>query len=63
MTIPINIRQAMQGNGDNRAVFFEIEPGRLERLAATHSITDVKKMFGQTGKHASIEDMNCTIAA
>ena len=36
---------------------------RFEVVAATHSVTELKGMFGKTAKRVSIEGMNKAIAA
>lgn len=63
ITIPAEVRQAMQVETGDRVEFVEIEPGRYEFFAATRSVTALKGMFGKTVKTVSIDDMNRTIAA
>lgn len=63
ITIPANVRQALQVEAGDRVEFLEVEPGRFELVAATRSITELKGMFGNAGKKVSIEEMNRTIAA
>jgi antitoxin PrlF len=63
ITIPANVRQALQVEPGDRLEFVEVDPGRFEVVAATHSVTELKGMFGKTVKRVSIEDMNKAIAA
>jgi antitoxin PrlF len=63
ITIPANVRQALQVEPGDRVEFVEVEPGRFEVVAATHSVTELKGMFGKANKSVSIEDMNRAIAA
>jgi antitoxin PrlF len=63
ITIPVNVRQALQVEPGDRVEFVEIEPGRFEVVAATHSVKELKGMFGKPAKSVSIEEMNKTIAA
>jgi AbrB family looped-hinge helix DNA binding protein len=63
ITIPADVRQALQVEAGDRVEFLEVEPGRFEVVAATRSVTQLKGMFGKVGKTMSIEEMNRTIAA
>jgi antitoxin PrlF len=63
ITIPADVRQALQVEAGDRVEFLEVEPGRFDVVAATRSITQLKGMFGKPGKTVSIEEMNRTIAA
>jgi AbrB family looped-hinge helix DNA binding protein len=63
ITIPAEVRQALQVEAGDRVEFIEVEPGRFELVAATRSVTELKGMFGKAHKSVSIEDMNRTIAA
>ena len=63
ITIPLNVRQALQVGAGDRVEFVEIEPGRFEVVAVTHSVKSLKGMFGKSAKSVSIEDMNAAIAA
>lgn len=62
ITIPAPIRQALQVEAGDRVEFLEVAPGRYELIAATHSVTELKGMFGKARKGVSIEDMNAAIA-
>ena len=42
--------------------FIQIAPGRYESVAVTHSIKELKVMFGKPSKTISIEEMNKAIA-
>lgn len=63
ITIPADVRQALQVEAGDRVKFLEVEPGRFEVVAATRSVTELKGMFGKAGKTVSIDEMNRTIAA
>jgi hypothetical protein len=42
--------------------FVQIAEGRYEFVAATHSVQELKGMFGKPAKPVSIDDMNKAIA-
>jgi len=63
ITIPANVRQALQVESGDRVEFVEVQPGRFEVIAATRSVTELKGMFGKPTKSVSIADMNKVIAA
>ena len=63
ITIPAKVRRALQIEPGDRVEFVEVDPGRFEVVAATHSVTELKGMFGKATKRVSIEDMNKAIAA
>ena len=63
ITIPADVRQALQVEAGDRVEFLEVEPGRFEVVAATRSVTELKGMFGKARKNVSIEEMNRMIAA
>ena len=62
ITIPVNVRQALQVDTGDRVEFVEIEAGRYEFVAATRSVTELKGMFGKAKRVVSIEEMNRAIA-
>ena len=63
ITIPVAVRQALGVAPGDRVEFIEIEPGRYEFMAATHSVTALKGMFGTPRKRVTIAEMNAAIAA
>ena len=63
ITIPAKVRQALQVESGDRVEFVEVGSGRFEVVAATHSVTELKRMFGKVAKRVSIEDMNKAIMA
>jgi AbrB family looped-hinge helix DNA binding protein len=63
ITIPVAVREALGVTPGDKVQFVEIEPGRYEFLAATHSVTELKGMFGKPRKRVTIEAMNAAIAA
>jgi AbrB family looped-hinge helix DNA binding protein len=62
ITIPVDVRRALDLEEGDRVEFFEVEPGRFQLVAATHSIKDLKGMFGRPVKPVSIDEMNEVIA-
>ena len=63
ITIPADVRQALQVKVGDRVEFVQIEPDRFEVVAATRPVTDLKGLFGRPSKTVSIDDMNKAIAA
>jgi antitoxin PrlF len=63
ITIPANVRQALNVETGDRVQFVEVAPGRFEFFAATRSVTELKGMFGKPKRTVSIADMNAAIAA
>jgi len=53
ITIPGNVRRALRVEPGDRVEFVEIEPGRFEVVAATHSVKELKGMFGKPAKSVS----------
>jgi bifunctional DNA-binding transcriptional regulator/antitoxin component of YhaV-PrlF toxin-antitoxin module len=62
ITIPADVSQALQVVAGDHVEFLEIEPVRFEVVAATRSVTELRRMFGQARKNVSIEEMNRTVA-
>jgi antitoxin PrlF len=62
ITIPADVRRAMNVQTGDRVEFVEIQPGRFELVAATRSVRELKGMFGKPARTLSIEDMNRVIA-
>ena len=63
ITIPADVRQALQVGPGDRVEFVEIDPGRFELVAATHSVKALKGLFGKPAESVSIDAMNAAIAA
>lgn len=63
ITIPANVRQALNVVAGDRIEFVEVEAGRFEFFAATRSVTELKGMFGKPKRTVSIAKMNAVIAA
>jgi len=63
ITIPANVRQALQVEAGDRVEFVECDPGRFELIAVTRSVRELKGMFGKVTRSVSIDDMNKAIAA
>lgn len=62
ITIPADVRQALQLKLDDRVEFVQIEPGRFEVVAATRPVIDLKDLFGRPCKAVPIDAMNKAIA-
>ncbi|HMN77951.1 MAG TPA: AbrB/MazE/SpoVT family DNA-binding domain-containing protein [Burkholderiaceae bacterium] len=62
ITIPADVRRALNVQTGDRVEFVQIKPGRFEILAATRSVRELKGMFGKAARTVSIEEMNRTIA-
>jgi antitoxin PrlF len=62
ITIPADVRNALKVDAGDRVEFVQIAPDRFEFVAANRSITELKGMFGKSGKTVSIDDMNKAIA-
>ena len=63
ITIPAQVRQALNVGTGDRIEFVEVSPGRYEFIAANRSVTELRGMFGKSSKTVSIEEMNAAIAA
>jgi antitoxin PrlF len=63
ITIPADVRKALNVGAGDRLEFVEVEPGRFEVVAATRSVTELKGRFGKPARTVSIEEMNAVIAA
>lgn len=62
ITIPVSVRNDLKVDAGDRVEFIQIAPGRYEFVAATHSISELKGMFGKPAKTVSVGDMNQAIA-
>lgn len=63
ITIPVEVRRALNVEAGDRVEFVQIEPGRFEVVAATRSVRELKGRFGKPSQAVSIDDMNAAIAA
>ena len=61
ITIPAEVRQALQVDVGDRVEFVEVEPGRFEIVAASQPVTALKGLFGKHARTVSIEEMNAAI--
>lgn len=61
ITVPVEVRNDLQVDAGDRVEFVQIAPGRYEFVAITHSVNELKGMFGKPAKSISIEDMNKAI--
>jgi AbrB family looped-hinge helix DNA binding protein len=62
ITIPADVRKALNVGAGDRLEFVEVEPGRFEVVVATRSVTELKGRFGKAVRTVSIEEMNAVIA-
>ena len=62
ITIPVGIRNDLKVGAGDRVEFIQIGPGRYEFVAVTHSVKELKGMFGKPAKTVSVEEMNNAIA-
>lgn len=63
ITIPVEIREALDLEAGDRIAFQEIAPGKFGFTPVPkHSVRVLKGMFGRGKKAISIEDMNAAIA-
>jgi len=63
ITIPADVRRALNVEAGDRVEFVEVAPGRFEVIAATRSVRELKGMFGKARQRVSIDEMNRVIAA
>jgi antitoxin PrlF len=61
ITIPAGVRNDLKVAAGDRVEFVQIAPGRYEFVAVTHSVSELKGMFGKSAKTVSVEDMNKAI--
>lgn len=62
ITIPADVRHALDVDAGDRVEFVEIEAGQFLFVASNRSVTELKGLFGKPAKTVSIEDMNAAIA-
>ena len=62
ITIPADVRNDLKVEAGDRVEFVQVGPGRYEFVAATHSVLELKGMFGKPSATVSIDDMNRAIA-
>lgn len=63
ITIPVDVRRALNVEAGDRVEFVQIEPGRFEVIAATRSVRELKGRFGKPTRTVSIDEMDAAIAA
>lgn len=62
ITIPADVRRALNVQTGDRVEFVQVQPGRFELVAATRSVRELKGMFGKPARSLSIDDMNRLVA-
>ncbi len=63
ITIPVEVRRALNVEAGDRVEFVQMEPGRFEVVATTRSVRELKGRFGKPQRTVTIEEMNAAIAA
>jgi AbrB family looped-hinge helix DNA binding protein len=63
ITIPVDVRRALNVEAGDRVEFVQVEPGRFEVVAATRSVREFKGRFGKPQRTVTIEEKNTAIAA
>jgi AbrB family looped-hinge helix DNA binding protein len=61
ITIPVEVREALQVGQGDRVEFIEVARGRFELIAAKHSVRALKRLFGRPT--ASIDQISSAIAS
>jgi AbrB family looped-hinge helix DNA binding protein len=62
ITIPADVRRALNVQTGDRVEFVQVQPGRFEVVAATRSVRELKGMFGKPARSLTIDDMNRVVA-
>ena len=63
ITIPANVRQALNVGAGDRVEFVEVHQGCFEMIAVTRCVSELKGVFGAARKTVSIDEMNQAIAS
>jgi len=63
ITIPVDVRRALNVEAGDRVEFVQMEPGRFEVVATTRSVRELKGRFGKPQRTVTIEEMNAAIAS
>ena len=63
ITIPVDVRRALNVEASDRVEFVQIEPGSFEVIATTRSVRELRGRFGKPKRTVTIEEMNAAIAA
>lgn len=63
ITIPSTVRAALGVDSGDRLEFVEVQPGRFEIIAATHSVTALKGLVRRPAEPVTIEAMNAAIVS
>ncbi len=62
ITIPAIVRSALGVESGDKIEFIEVEQGRFEMVASTHSVTALKGLVRKPARAVTIEAMNQAIA-
>ena len=62
ITIPVEVRNALNVKAGDRVEFVQIAPDRYEFVAATREVSALKGMFGPAKKTVTLAAMNEAIA-
>ena len=63
ITIPADVRHALQVDAGDRVEFVQIEPGQFLFVVANRSVTELRGMFGKAARSVSIDEMTQAIKA
>ncbi len=63
ITIPVDVRRALNVEAGDRVEFVQVKPGRFEVIAATRSVRELKGRFGKPIRTVTIDEMNAGFAA
>jgi AbrB family looped-hinge helix DNA binding protein len=63
VTIPVVVRAALGIDAGDRVEFIQVDSGRFELIAATHSVATLKGAVRKPSSRVSIAAMNKVIAA
>ena len=63
VAVPAKVRLALHLSMGDRVESLEVGPGRIEFVAATRSVTELKGMFGKANQVVSIAEMNRVLVA
>ncbi len=63
ITIPADVRSALNVEAGDRVEFVQVEPGRFEVVASTRSVRELKGRFAKPAQAVTVSEMNAAIAA
>lgn len=63
LTIPADVRVALGVEPGDRIEFVQVRPGECLVTAVSHSVSELKGMFGKPQRPVGVEGMNRAIAS